>query len=274
MRLWHSGLGPRHKGMRFIVLVILALVGIGCSGGGVAAKPKVMKAVYLGQWRGKIDDSGVDLKNPEASQAVGIARQFEAMNDLEFLPGDKFAMCAGGYLIEGAFRGEENSVVLEPATVNGISIAKASEVGLNPQKDLVAPFKLMRQADGSLAMAAGKYGEKLAYLRWEMPIPAEYVEGLPIELAGDWRVKSVVGLTIAQKRQGHDRILNRTRLRLHREAVYEMRFNYLFNGEWKLEKGNIVLIYPSGEMKVKSLKDGTLEMSSPDGSTKVILARK
>lgn len=248
------------------------LVVIGCSGGpakNTGAQP-AEKLDLQGQWRALIDTSGADSKDPLAVNAVVMAKSFESMNDLEFQSEDRFAMCAGGFLIEGSSKRSEKQVILTPQTVNGMPLEDASGAGVTLQASLLKPMTLSI-VEGRLCHPPGQFGERLAYQKWDHIVATESFDGEE-KYVGRWKVETITGITGAHRRRGFDYVLRKSWVNLQGDRRFQMRFTYFFEGTFEPTRSGVELTYSSGKMNL-ALRKNRLIIASPDGKVTVVLKR-
>lgn len=269
--LWHSGPVPRLTFVRLLYCAAIALVSAGC-GKGSPPPAKAAPPRLEGQWLAKVDPTGADPKDPEAVRAVMAARNFESMTDLRFPSEDRYAICGGGYLVEGTVESKDGKVTLHPEKLNGLDPEKAKSGGVTIQASALEPVTLEIREDGTLAMPPGKYGERLTFTRSKPEVGPERTSATEKGLVGRWKVEKVEGITQRQVEAGFDYLLQQTAINLQRDLKFQMRFIYRLEGSWKLEGDTVALTYPSGRMKAK--REGErLVLTSPDGSVRVLLRR-
>lgn len=269
--MWHSGPFLRLTFVRPYFCAAIALICVGC-GRGPQAETKAPPIELQGQWLAKIDPTGADPKNPDAVRAVMAARNFESMTDLRFPAKDRYAICGGGYLVEGSAVQQNGSVNLKPETLNGLDPEKAKAAGATIQPSALEPVTLEIRQDGTLAMPAGKYGERLTFFRSKPAVGPERTSPAEKELVGRWKVEKIEGITQRQVEAGFDYLLKQTAINLQRDLKFQMRFIYRLEGSWKLAGDSVELTYPSGRMRAKREGD-RLVLTSPDGSVRVLLRR-
>lgn len=201
-----------------------------------------------------------------------MAKQFEAMSDLEFKTDDRYAQCVGGYLVEGGASLNGRTIALTPETLNGIPIEKAKPLRL-VQDQALEPSVLTITGGTTLSLPPGQYGERLTFVRHQVAPGRGRVSGEEQPWVGHWTFAGSKGMA-ASSQVGGDYVVRKTALNLQADGQFQMRFSFHFEGKWRKTAAGIELDYGGRKpFLFAPVGPNALTFASPDGRQTIELKR-